>query len=174
MLAPDLVMYYSRDAQRDCIECLRLRSHEQKCKFLKGVQMTFFKTWRNTNHVKCRYRITGKLLFIEVLWELFHPNTPIKDELSRLCSFLHISSFLVIFPRYPSLPSSLCSIYGLDNLLPISYLEVWIVFHQVSTIKPVTLANLMVSFRHWAEMVHPMTYWIVDTISLLCHLIIAG
>ena len=35
-LIPDLVMCYSRDAQHDWIECLRLRSCEQKCGILKG------------------------------------------------------------------------------------------------------------------------------------------
>ena len=33
------------------------------------------------SHVKCRYKIIGKLIFIEVLWKSFHFNTLIKDEL---------------------------------------------------------------------------------------------
>ena len=45
-LVPDLVTYYSRDAQHDWIECFRLMSHEQKCEFLKGVQTTFLRDWR--------------------------------------------------------------------------------------------------------------------------------
>lgn len=31
--------------------------------------------------VKYKYKIIGKLTSIKVLWELFHPNTPIKNEL---------------------------------------------------------------------------------------------
>ena len=76
-----LVTCDSRDAQRDWIEYLRWRSREQKCELLKGVQMTFLRKWRNSGHVKCRYRIIGRLISIKVLWESFHPNTPIKGEL---------------------------------------------------------------------------------------------
>ena len=36
---------------------------------------------RNLGHVKYRHRIIGKLISIEVLWESFHPNTLIKNEL---------------------------------------------------------------------------------------------
>ena len=43
LLVPNLVTCYSRNAQRDWIECLRLRSREQKCKFLKDVHTTFLK-----------------------------------------------------------------------------------------------------------------------------------
>ena len=45
-LVPDSVTCYSKDAQRDWIECLRLRSREQKCEFLKGVQTTFLREGR--------------------------------------------------------------------------------------------------------------------------------
>ena len=31
--------------------------------------------------VKCRYMVIGKLISIEVLWESFYSNTPIKGEL---------------------------------------------------------------------------------------------
>ena len=43
--------------------------------------MTFLKEWRNTGHVKYKCRIIDRLISIEVLWESFHPNTPIKGEL---------------------------------------------------------------------------------------------
>ena len=45
------------------------------------MQTTFLRKWRNSGHVKCRCRIIGRLIFIKVLWESFHPNTPIKGEL---------------------------------------------------------------------------------------------
>ena len=32
------------------------------------------------SHVKCRDMIIGRLISIEVLWESFHFNTPIKGE----------------------------------------------------------------------------------------------
>ena len=50
-----------------------MRNLERVCKRL-------FLEKENSGHVKCRYRIIGRLIFIEVLWEFFHPNTPIKDE----------------------------------------------------------------------------------------------
>ena len=37
--------------------------------------------WKNLNHVKCGYRIIGRLISIEVLWKLFYPNTSTKDKL---------------------------------------------------------------------------------------------
>ena len=36
---------------------------------------------RNLGHVKCRYKVIDRLISIEVLWESFYPNTPIKGEL---------------------------------------------------------------------------------------------
>ena len=47
---------------------------EKMCKRL-------FSKEEDSGHVKCRYRIIGRLISIEVLWKSFHPNTPIKDEL---------------------------------------------------------------------------------------------
>ena len=41
----------------------------------------FFLEEEDSGHMKCRYRIIGRLISIEVLWESFHPNTPIKGEL---------------------------------------------------------------------------------------------
>ena len=32
----------------------------------------------DSGHVECRYRIIGRLISIEVLWESFYPRTPIK------------------------------------------------------------------------------------------------
>ena len=31
--------------------------------------------------MKCEYKTIGKLIPIKVLWKLFHPNTPTKNEL---------------------------------------------------------------------------------------------
>ena len=47
----------------------------EKCanNFFQGMKVE-----RNSSHVKCRYRIIGRLISIKVLWEFFHPNTPIK------------------------------------------------------------------------------------------------
>ena len=42
--------------------------------------MTFLKKWKNADHIKYRYRVIDKLVFIKVLWELFHPNIPIIGE----------------------------------------------------------------------------------------------
>ena len=64
---------------------MRSRSREQKCEFLKGVQTTFFREWRNAGHVKCRYRIIGRLISIEILWKSFHPNTLIKSKQALDC-----------------------------------------------------------------------------------------
>lgn len=36
---------------------------------------------KNSDHVKYRYKIISRLIFIEILWEFFYSNTPIKDEL---------------------------------------------------------------------------------------------
>ena len=104
-LVPNLIMCYSRDAQRDWIEYLR--SREQKCEFLKCVYTTFFREWRNVGHVKYRYKVIGRLIFIEVLWESFHPNTPISGNLdfiyyhlprsssSLFTPFCHLISYLI-------------------------------------------------------------------------------
>ena len=42
-LVPDLLICYSKNAQRNWIKCLRLRLREQKCKFLKSVKITFLR-----------------------------------------------------------------------------------------------------------------------------------
>ena len=106
-------MCNSRDAQHNWIECLRLRSHEQKCEFLEGVCKQLFlengvrEEFRS--RVKCRYKIIGRLIFIKTLQKLFHLNTLIKNELSRLHSYFinyfSLSSFPAVFPRHSSLPS---------------------------------------------------------------------
>ena len=69
LFIPDLVTCYFRDAQRDWIECLRVKSesYEQKCKFLKSVQPTFLRKWRNASHIKYRCKIIGRLISIKVL-----------------------------------------------------------------------------------------------------------
>ena len=33
------------------------------------------------SHVKCMYMVIDRLISIEVLWEFFYSNTPIKSEL---------------------------------------------------------------------------------------------
>ena len=134
---------------------------------------------RNSSHLECRCRIIGRLMTIEVLWESFHPNTPFKDEFSKLhSSFIYyssLSSFFVIFSCHHSSPSPSYSIYRLGSLLPIFYLEAWTVLSQASTIKPVTLANLTMFSYHQASFPdYQMIYWRVDILLLLCHLIIAG
>ena len=50
--------------------------------------------------------VIGRLISIEVLWESFHSNTPIKVS-SRLCSSFSYIIFLVILPCHPSSPSFL-------------------------------------------------------------------
>ena len=40
-----------------------------------------FSEEEDSSHVKCRYRIIGRLISIEVLWKSFHPNTPFEGEL---------------------------------------------------------------------------------------------
>ena len=111
LLVPDLVMYYSKNIQHDWIKYLKLRSCEQKCKFLKDMQITFLREWRNANYVKNKYRIIDRLISIDVLWESFHPNTSIKDKLCKLhSSFIYhcfLSSFLAILSCHPSLSSFL-------------------------------------------------------------------
>ena len=37
-----------------------------------------------SSYVKYKYKIISKLISIEVIWELFHPTTSIKDELQTL------------------------------------------------------------------------------------------
>ena len=64
-LVPNLVTCYSKDVQRDWIEYLK--SCKQMCKFLKIMQLTFLKKWRNTDHMKYRYKIIGRLISIGVL-----------------------------------------------------------------------------------------------------------
>ena len=79
-LVPDLATCYSRDAQRKWMKLsskvtwTKVRNPEKVCKRL-------FSEEEDSGHVKCRYRIIGKLISIEVLWESFHPNTPFKGEL---------------------------------------------------------------------------------------------
>ena len=44
------------------------------------VYKQLFSKEEDSGHVECKYRIISRLISIEVLWEFFHPNTPIKDE----------------------------------------------------------------------------------------------
>ena len=66
--------------------------------------------------MECRYRIIGRLISIEVLWESSHPNTPIKGELQ--------TSFIIILlgPRHHSHALSGLCFYELGCPSPISYL----------------------------------------------------
>ena len=122
-----------------------LKLYKQKFEFLKDVQTTFLRECRNAGHVKYRCRIIGKLISIKVLWKLFYPKNPIKDELSKLhlSSYIilpyHPSSlfFLTILPCHPFLPSFLTITFmfylwfgqffadllskGLDSSLPSLY-----------------------------------------------------
>ena len=51
-----------------------MRNLEKVCKRL-------FSEEEDSGYVECKYRIIGRLISIKVLWESFHPNTPIKGEL---------------------------------------------------------------------------------------------
>ena len=59
------------------------------------MQTTSLREWRNSGHVKCRYRVIGRLISNEVLWKSFHPNTPIKGELQTMFIILQISYIIV-------------------------------------------------------------------------------
>ena len=64
---------------------------------------------KNWGHMKCRYRIIGKLISIKVLWEFFLLNTPIKDELYIVFIIMHhyTSSYIIIHHHTRSLSSPL-------------------------------------------------------------------
>ena len=51
-----------------------MRNPNKVCKRL-------FSEEQDSSHVQYKYRIIGRLISIEVLWESFYPNTPIKGEL---------------------------------------------------------------------------------------------
>ena len=51
-----------------------MRNPEKVCKRL-------FSEEEDLCHVKCRCKIIGRLISIEVLWQLFYPNTLITGEL---------------------------------------------------------------------------------------------
>ena len=53
---------------------MNVRNLEKVCKRL-------FSEEEDLSHIECRYRIIGRLISIKVLWESFHPNTPIKGKL---------------------------------------------------------------------------------------------
>ena len=53
---------------------MKVRNSEKVCKRI-------FSKEEDSGYVKYRYRIIGKLIYIEVLWGSFHLNTPIKGEL---------------------------------------------------------------------------------------------
>ena len=48
---------------------------------LKKVCKQLFSEKDDSGHVKYRYKIIGRLIFIEILWESFYPNILNKDEL---------------------------------------------------------------------------------------------
>ena len=48
---------------------------------LEKICKQLFSEEEDSGHMECRYKIIGRLIFIEVLWESFHPNTLIKSEL---------------------------------------------------------------------------------------------
>ena len=52
----------------------KVRNPEKVCKQL-------FSEVKDLGHVKCKCWIISRLISIEVLWESFHLNTPIKSEL---------------------------------------------------------------------------------------------
>lgn len=52
-----------------------------KVRNLRKVYKWFFLEEKDLDHVKYKYRIISKLVFIEVLWESSHSHTLIKDEL---------------------------------------------------------------------------------------------
>ena len=70
-------MCYSGDVQRDLIECLG-QGHVNKVRISKQYTNGFSQGIEEfRSYVKYRYRVIGRLISIEVLWESFHPNTPI-------------------------------------------------------------------------------------------------
>ena len=52
----------------------KVQNPEKVCKQL-------FLEEEDSDYMECRYRITGRLISIKVLWKFFHANTPIKGEL---------------------------------------------------------------------------------------------
>ena len=61
-------------AQLSEVTWIKVWNPEKVCKQL-------FSEEEDSGHVECRYRIIGRLISIEVLWESFHPNTPITGAL---------------------------------------------------------------------------------------------
>ena len=54
--------------------------------------------------------VIGRLISIEVLWESFHPNTPIKDELTLDCVH-HLSDLIHHYLSYFLLSSHVCTFF---------------------------------------------------------------
>ena len=52
----------------------KVRNPEKVCKQL-------FSEQEDSSHVKCKYKIIGRLISIKVLWESFYPNTLITNKL---------------------------------------------------------------------------------------------
>ena len=80
MLVPDLVTYYSKNAQRECMKIssevtyTKVWNPKKMCKRLLSEE-------EDSGHVKYRCRIIGRLISIKVLWESSHLNTSINYEL---------------------------------------------------------------------------------------------
>ena len=127
---------------------------------------------RNSGHMKCRYRIIGRLISIKVLWEFLHPNTPIKrwtldwarNHLSGLIH--HHPSLYIIFPHHLQIGQFFADLLsgGLVSLPSLFHRASYSGYPDgvpLSSSQEYTPANLM-------------TYWRVDTLSLLRHLTITG
>ena len=81
LFIPDLVICYSKDAQRDWIKC-GLQISWKKVQIPKRYVNDFFQRVEEfRSYIKCRYRIIDRPILIKVLWELSYSNTPIKDKL---------------------------------------------------------------------------------------------
>ena len=134
-----------------------MRNFEKVCKWL-------FSKKEDLSYMKYRYRIIGKLIFIKVLWKLFHPNTPIKSKLwTSLIIILYTSTFfIIIFMIFLSIYQVVfCQslIWGLGQS-----------FAKTFTIEPVTLANLLMYFCHWASTLASLMICLKDKfLSDLCY-----
>ena len=98
----------------------KVHNPEQVCKRL-------FSEEEDLSHVKCRYRIIGRLISIEVLWESSHPNTLIEYGLWIL--------FIIFWgPCHHSHTLLGLCFYESGCLLPIFYLWSWHSFAEPSII----------------------------------------
>ena len=62
-----MITCYSKDAQCDWIKCLRSKSHVNKNANSEKIYKQLFLETKDSGHVKCRFRIIGRLISIKVL-----------------------------------------------------------------------------------------------------------